>query len=202
MSDLRDVVAAITRLRSERDRVSVGISGFAGAGKSVLARRLVDVVDDAVRVRGDDFLDPMRSHRRSHDWDGVQRARVRTEVLLPFRTGREVQIRSLDWETGRLDAPTPLPRTAVLVLDAVGVFHPELLPWFDLTVWVDVDLEVAQSRGMARDRAAGRDHDRLWVDVWTPNDRAFEQAFAPAELADLRYVSSAGGTSRPSAPPR
>jgi hypothetical protein len=42
---------------------------------------------------------------------------------------------------------------------------------------------------MARDRAAGRDHDRLWTDVWTPNDREFEQTFTPAEQADLRYVS-------------
>ena len=76
----------------------------------------------------------------------------------------------------------------MLIVDSIGIFHPELLPWFDLTVWVDADLQVAQSRGMARDQAAGLDHDRLWTDVWTPNDREFEQTFAPGERADLRYV--------------
>lgn len=188
MSDIAEIVAAIDRSRDVLGRVAVGISGFAGAGKSVLARRLVDVVDDAVRLPGDDFLDPLRVHRRSVDWDGVDRLRMRAEALEPFRNGAPVNLRPLDWDTGQLGDPTPLPHAPVLVVDAVGIFHPELLPWFDLTVWVDADLQLAQSRGMARDRANGRNHDRLWTEVWTPNDREFEQTFAPADQADLRYV--------------
>ncbi|HWH97186.1 MAG TPA: phosphoglycerate transporter, partial [Pseudolysinimonas sp.] len=72
----------VSRLRGGR-RLTVGISGYGGSGKSTLARALVDVVDDAVRVRGDDFLDPARSHRRSDDWDGVDRRRMADEVLIP-----------------------------------------------------------------------------------------------------------------------
>ena len=188
MSDLPDVVGAIEQRRAELGRVVVGVSGFAGAGKSVLAHQVVEAMDDAVRVRGDDFLDPIRSHQRSRDWDGVQRDRLRSEVLEPFRAGHDVELRSLDWATGQLGDPTPLPHASVLVVDAVGIFHPDLLPWFDLTVWVAVDLQLAQSRGMARDRAAGRNHDLLWTEVWTPNDREFEQTFAPADQADLRCV--------------
>jgi len=187
MSDVVDIVNAIHRLRDEQGRVAVGVSGYAGAGKSVLARQLVDVVDDAVRLRGDDYLDPRRVHRRSSDWDGVERDRLRDEALEPFRTGAPVKARPLDWSTGRHGAPTPLPQVSVLVLDAIGIFHPELLPWFDLTVWVDVDLDVAQAQGMARDRAAGRDHDMLWTEVWTPNDREFEQRFSSRSQADIVY---------------
>ena len=73
----------------------------------------------------------------------------------------------------------------MLVVDSIGIFHPELLPWFDLTVWVDTDLQVAQERGMRRDQAAGLDHDVLWTDVWTPNDREFEQTFSPRSVADI-----------------
>ena len=189
MSNLRDVIGAIEQRRAEHGRVVVGISGYAGAGKSVLARRIVEELEDAVRVRGDDFLDPIRSHQRSRDWDGVQRDRLRSEVLEPFRTDRAVELRTLDWSTRQLGEPTPLPRASVLVVDAIGIFHPELLPWFDLTVWVDTDLQLARSRGMARDRAASRDHDLLWSEVWSPNDREFEQRFHPAEGADLRYLS-------------
>jgi uridine kinase len=187
-SDVIDIVDAIDRSRDVRGRVAVGISGFAGAGKSVLARRLVDLVDDAVRLPGDDYLDPPRVHRRSADWDGVDRQRMRTEAFEPFRAGRDVLLRPLDWSTGQLGETTPLPHASVLIVDAIGIFHPELLPWFDLTVWVDVDLGLAQSRGMARDRAAGRDHDRLWTEVWTPNDREFAHTFTPAERADFLYI--------------
>jgi uridine kinase len=188
MTGVDDVVSAIERLRGRADRVVVGVSGFAGAGKSVLTRRLVEAVPGAARLRGDDFLDPARVHRRSSDWDGVERTRMRTEVLEPFRAGRPVTIRPLDWSTGRLGDPTPLPRASVLLVDSIGIFHPELLPWFDLTVWVDVDLMTAQSQGMGRDREAGHDHDFLWTDVWTPNDHEFEQTFSSSTQADMRCV--------------
>ena len=187
MSSVADIVGAIDASRDELGRVAVGISGFAGAGKSVLTRQLVDLVDDAVRLPGDDYLDPWRVHRRSADWDGVDRHRMRAEALEPFRVGRSVTIRPLDWKTGQLGESTPLPHASVLIVDAIGIFHPELLPWFDLTVWVDVDLDVAQAQGMARDRAAGHDHDTLWTDVWTPNDREFEQTFSSRILADIVY---------------
>jgi uridine kinase len=185
MTDVHGVIDAIEQRRTELGRVAVGISGYAGAGKSVLARRIVDSVHGAVRVHGDDFLDPARVHRRSRDWDGVDRERLRSEVLEPFRAGRDVEIRRLDWDTGRLGVPAPLPRASVLVIEAIGIFHPDLLPWFDLTVWVDAELLVAQERGMARDRAAGMDHDRLWTEVWTPNDHEFEQMFSPRVHAAL-----------------
>ena len=188
MTDVADIARAIEPLRAELGRVVVAISGYAGAGKSVLARRLVDSIQGAVRVRGDDFLDPPRVHRRSADWDGVDRQRMRTELLEPFRAGRAAAIRPLDWGTGRLGAATPLPHASVLVVDSIGIFHPELLPWFDLTVWVDADLQVAQQRGLTRDRTAGLDHDVLWTDVWTPNDQEFEQTFAPRSAADIVYV--------------
>ena len=185
MTDLVGVVAAVEQRRAELGRVVVAVSGYAGAGKSVLARALVEALDDSVRVRGDDFLDPSRVRRRSTDWDGVDRHRLRFEVLEPFRAGHPVAVQSLDWATGSLGEPTSLPRASVLVIDAIGIFHPDLLPWFDLTVWVDVVLEVAQYQGLARDRSAGLDHDDLWTEVWSPNDREFEQMFSPRHQADL-----------------
>ena len=188
MRNIVEIVDAIDQSCEQLGRVAVGISGYAGAGKSVLARQLIDVVDGAVRLPGDDFLDPPRVHRRSADWDGVDRRRMRTEALEPFRAGRPATIRPLDWSTGQLGEPTPLPHATVLAVDSIGIFHPDLLPWFDLTIWVDVDLDVAQAQGMARDRAAGRDHDKLWTDVWTPNDSEFEQTFSSRSLADIVYV--------------
>ena len=190
MSDLARVAETITRARDERGRIAVGVSGYAGAGKSTLTRHLLDQLDDAVRVRGDEFLDPQRIVRRSSDWDGVLRDRLRSEVLEPFRAGRPVAVRPLDWATGTWGEPAPLPRASVLVVDLIGLFHPEVLPWLDVRVWVEADPEIALQRGMQRDRDAGLDHDALWRDVWAPNDRVFEQVFAPAEHADVRFSSS------------
>jgi hypothetical protein len=55
-------------------------------------------------MRGDDFLDPARSHHRSSDWDGVERIRLRDTVLRPFRSGSGSggTFRRFDWSTRAL----------------------------------------------------------------------------------------------------
>lgn len=182
--------------------VIVGVSGYAGSGKSTLARELVTRLDGAVRMRGDDFLDPIRSHRRSVDWDGVERERLVAEVLEPFRAGRPGLFRRYDWTARALGAPEPVPAGRVMVVDLIGLFHPDALPALDLTVWCDVDLATAQRRGMVRDAALGRDHASLWNEVWVPNERDFAARFSPRERADLRYAGGALATDRAEPEPR
>lgn len=179
--------AAIERRRAEGGGpIVVGISGYGGAGKSTLARELLELVPGSVRMRGDDFLDPTRSHRRSADWDGVERSRLVGEVLDPFRNRQSSMFRRYDWSAGALGEPEPIPTGEVLIVDLIGLFHPEALGFLDLTVWCDVDLATAQRRGMQRDSALGRDHSRLWNEVWVPNERDFDEHFAPASSAEIR----------------
>jgi len=186
--DESELVECIAALRDGSDRpVVVGISGYCGAGKSTLARSLVAALPGSVRMRGDDFLDPVRSHRRSADWDGVERTHLVQEVLTPLRTGTPGMFRRFDWRRGELAAPEPIPTTNLLVVDLIGLFHPEALPDLDLAVWCDADAKTAAERGMLRDRQLGRHHDQLWQDIWIPNDRDFERKFAPKERSDVNY---------------
>lgn len=177
-----EVVVAVAALSG--DHVTVGISGFGGSGKSTLARDLMALVPHSIRVRGDDFLDPVRSHVRSPDWDGMERMRLRREVLDPFRAGEPSQFRRYDWSAGRLGEPEALPIARVVLVDAVGLFHPDLDGAFDLTVWLDVDLEKATARGKRRDHELDHDHDALWDDVWVPNEGDFAATFDPRGHAD------------------
>ncbi len=176
-----------SRVASAQHPLVVGVSGYCGSGKSTLARRLEQVLPGAVRIRGDDFLDPERSHRRSTDWDGVDRQRLVSSVLAPHRAGRASTFRRFDWSVRALGPAEPLPRAEVLVVDLIGLFHPEALPHLDVTVWCDVDLDTAVRRGLARDRALGRRYEALWRDVWVPNERDFAARYAPRDRAAVRY---------------
>jgi uridine kinase len=182
-----DVLQAIQDVQSHQERVVVGISGFGGSGKSTLARWLVQSVPGSVRIRGDDFLDPDRSHHRSTDWDGFERLRLREEVLDPYRAGRASVFRRFDWSLRQLGAPEPVPDTNVLIVDAIGLFHPDVDGALDVKIWVDVNLATATEHGKGRDRLLGRDHDQLWDTVWAPNDRDFMQRFRPDLNADILY---------------
>ncbi|WP_246078125.1 uridine kinase family protein [Rhodoglobus vestalii] len=176
--------------RKTGPRTIVGISGYCGSGKSTLTRQLVAAVPDSKRMRGDDFLDPVRSHRRSSDWDGVERLRLASEVLAPRREGRPSTFRRYDWSQRQLGTPEPLPVAQILVVDLIGLFHAEALPFIDLTIWCDVDLQTAARRGMERDEKLGRNHGVLWRDVWIPNERDFHDQFSPRTQADIRYSLS------------
>ncbi|HWU45870.1 MAG TPA: phosphoglycerate transporter [Humibacter sp.] len=191
MPSFAELVELIRLRSSATSHLAVGISGYGGSGKSTLARALVRSVSGSIRVRGDDFLDPARSHHRSQDWDGMDRVRLRQEVLEPFRLGRTVRLRRFNWSTRALGPSEQLPDARVLIVDAVGLFHPELNGMLDVKIWIDLDLRTATERGKARDRALGRSHDRLWDDVWVPNDREFAVRFHPAQGADVLHIDDA-----------
>lgn len=187
--DIASLTARIERKRQLLGRPAVvGVSGFAGSGKSTLVRALVESEPSMVRMRGDEFLDPSRSHHRSSDWDGVERTRLVDEVLVPFRERRGGMFRRYDWSRRTLGEPEPVPTGDVLLVDLIGLLHPEALPFLDLSVWVDVPLAKAQERGMRRDEALRRDFSRLWNEVWMPNELDFERNYSPRERADVLYI--------------
>ncbi|WP_010203220.1 uridine kinase family protein [Salinibacterium sp. PAMC 21357] len=182
------ILANISELKKAESTALIGVSGFGGAGKSTLARDLTHALSGGVRIRGDDFLDPDRSHRRSSEWDGVERVRLRDEVLSPLRLGVSGSFRRFDWSTRGLGVAEALPDAEFVVVDAIGLFHPELDGAFDLTIWIDVDLEVATAQGKSRDQRLGRDHEALWDEVWVANERDFVERFDPRGSADLLHV--------------
>lgn len=186
MAQGADLPQMIAEAREREGRpITVGISGYCGSGKSTLARGLVEAVPGSIRMRGDDFLDPARSHKRSPDWDGVERVRLARDVLRPFQQAQRAQFQRYDWSKRELGAFETLPSAEVLVVDVIGLFHPEALPYLDFTIWVDADVADAAARGMRRDHVLGRDHDRLWNDVWIPNERDFDLRFGPRSVASV-----------------
>lgn len=192
LTNVEQVKVLIVRRRDLGRPIVVGVSGYAGSGKSTLVRAIVVPESAMVRLRGDDFLDPSRSHHRSSDWNGVDRRRLVDDVLIPFREERKGAFRRFDWARRELGELEPVPTGDVLLVDLIGLFHPEVLPVLDLTIWVDVPLEVARERGMRRDEELGRDHSQLWCDVWAPNEIEFDRNYSPRESAEILHPACSG----------
>jgi uridine kinase len=160
---LRDLAERVVALRPG-ERVALAVDGFDGAGKTVLADQLAEVIGavdrarDVLRVSIDGFHRP-RAQRVSRDRgpegfyeDSYDYAAFRRAVIEPFRRGEPVTPAVNDVEADRPVHPEPIavgPDT-VLVVDGIFLQRPELADAWDAAVWVDVPFEVSVPRGNAR----------------------------------------------------
>lgn len=183
-----ELVGRIDRLLAGRDRVLAAVSGFGGAGKTTLARRLRDHyglreeqvlhLDSFIfdRGRGDGPLD-------GFDWPRF------AALLDAARDGRRLEYEANDFDgrpSGRRVDAAP---AALTIAEGVRLIRPPLADRFDLTVWIDCPPEVATERGLARDRAAGAPPEdlALWATDWAPADRSHFERDRPDLRADLLY---------------
>lgn len=148
-------------------RIAVAIDGVDGAGKTVLADQLAEVIGRArhvLRVSIDGFHRPRAERYRhgrgpesfyedSYDYDAFRAA-----VVEPFRTGQPVTPAVNDVVGDRrLDLPAePVGDTTMLLVDGIFLQRPELEGVWDAVVFVDVPFEISVPRGNAR---FGEDHD-------------------------------------------
>lgn len=181
---LEQILEPIRRL--PRFPVIIGISGYGGSGKTSLAQVLADRLS-AATVSIDEF-GTEAVFKRSHDWHGFDRKRLIEQVLVPLSGGaRKLSYDSCDdWDTWAT-VPRALLVERFLILEGVGLFHPDVVPYLDYRIWLDVSLAEATLRGVRREQNLGHDPGNVWQHLWEPNEVDFERQFHPKEWAH-RFV--------------
>lgn len=154
-SSFDDILLRIEGLRQKKSRVVVAIDGRGGAGKSSLARALVSRLTKSAHVEHDWFHLPKAQVVGAHRFD---HARLISEVISPFQSGAQT-LSFLRYNWGYLagipdgfhDTPTTIEDKEILVIEGCETLHQSLVPYLDLTIWVDTDPEVSLERGIRRD---------------------------------------------------
>ena len=158
-----EVLAAVAGLVPDGDGVRVAVDGRDGAGKTVFADELAEVLRGAgrpvVRASVDGFHRP-RARRYAAGrtagtyWrDAFDYDRFVGSLLVPFAAGAPVRTAVHDVRTdAALELPpVPVPAGAVLVVDGVFLHRDELAAYWDFSVYLQVDLAVSLERLVARD---------------------------------------------------
>ena len=181
---IADLAARIRALDGER--TITGISGFGGSGKSTTAGLLAERLEDSFVAPGDQFIVD-RALARCTDWSTFDRARLREQLLDPFRETGTVRYQKYDWDTDDLGPWQEAVGVRHLIVEGVGLFHPSQVDQFDLRVWMNCPPKVATERAVARDRGQGEPEDviALWYSIWAPNDADFFALYAPDKCADV-----------------
>jgi uridine kinase len=187
------VLAAVARRVPDGRRVRVAVDGRDGAGKTVFADELAGALRalgrPVLRASVDGFHHPRAvRYRRGRDspagyWlDAFDYDRLVTSLLEPFAAGRPVRTAVHDVRTdAALDLPpVPVPPSSVLLVDGVFVLRDELAAYWDVSIYLQVDLSVGLARMAARD-GTGPEPDPRYVEA----QRIYTAACDPAVRADL-----------------
>jgi uridine kinase len=190
-------------------RVLVGVDGRGGAGKTVLGDELAAVLTargrTVVRASVDGFHRPRAErYRRGREspvgyWlDAYDYDRMAGALLDPFGRGAPVRTAVHDVRSDAdLDRPpVPVGPDDVLIVDGVFVHRDELAAFWDLSLYLHVDLAVSLARMSVRDNLPVEttrrytDAHRLYLEACDPLRRA-SLVVDNTELATPRMINTA-----------
>lgn len=141
----------------------VAISGYGGSGKTELGKALGRDKPGVQLVHVDDYLDWPRVCELNDDGAGVDFESIVSAHIKPFRDGRKP--------------------VQYLIIEGIKLFSSDRQKHFDFRIWVDTKLEESNGNGQARDKQ----NQKLWDEVWVPNEIAFEQKHNPKQYVDAFY---------------
>ena len=181
---IRPLLVRIDRLMAERERVLVAIDGGSASGKTTLGALLQSIYACPVFHMDDFFLRPEQRtpERFSEPGGNVDRERFLSEVLLPLREGKTVDYRRFDCKTFTIASPRRIETARLNIVEGAYAMHPDLAPYYDLTVFLVVSAEKQRERILVRNTPAQAE---LFFDRWIPFEQRYFAALNVPERCDL-----------------
>lgn len=112
-------------------------------------------------------------------------------VLAPLGLGGSLRIRTAVFDF-RTDAAVESPAVAaepdaILVMEGVFLFRPELVDYWDLRIFLDVDFETSVARAVERDGHLGGVENirKTYEERYIPGQRLYFSTSNPKERADI-----------------
>ena len=81
----------------------------------------------------------------------------------------------------------------VLIVEGLRLLRADVLPLYDVAVWIDCPLEQATRRAKTRNRTQGESEYELglWDTLWAPLDAEYFVRHEPLRLATFVYAAEA-----------
>ena len=184
--------------------VLVGIDGVDAAGKTTFADKLAACLGQSnrqiIRASIDGFHNPRAVRYRQgkespigYYQDSFNHRLIIEKFLRPLSSGDlNYKERVFDYRT---DDEVNIPdkkadKDAILIMDGIFLFRPELLDYWDIKIFLDVGFDVTLQRAIKRagdrgDQESEQDIIDLYNRRYIPGQKLYFQEAAPQEKADI-----------------
>lgn len=124
--------------------VRLAIEGGSASGKTMLGKILAERYDCTVFHMDDFFLraEQRTAARFAEPGGNVDRERFLAEVLLPLWRGEKVFYRRFDCASMQLQSAVETAPKKLVVAEGAYSMHPDLAPYYDLSVFLDISPEL------------------------------------------------------------
>ena len=112
----------------------------------------------------------------------VDRERFLSEVLLPLREGKAVDHRRFDCKTFTIASPRRIEPGRLNIIEGAYAMHPDLAPYYDLSVFLSISAEKQRERILKRNAPA---HAKQFFGRWIPLEQRYFDAFDVQDRCDL-----------------
>jgi uridine kinase len=179
-----ELTTQIDQYVGEDKLVVVGISGFAGAGKTTLAEHYK--IDDGQVVHLDNIYMPLPRGTGifdDHDWQLLH------QIIEDARNGKDLDYQGVGFDgvayPWRFDAKLP----KVLIVEGIRLYRPEVMSNFDISTWIDCPPDLALRRAKVRDVQQGHNeaYMKRWDTEWGPLNQQYFDEYHPDKLATFLY---------------
>lgn len=169
-------------LGAEKERLIIAIDGRCASGKTTLAEALGRHYGGNV-IHMDFFLRPEQrtQERLNTPGENVDHERFLEEVLLPLKQGKTVSYRPFDCSRQELSEPVEITVGNLTIVEGSYSCHRNLWEYYDLRIFLTVNLEEQMRRLIARNG----DYARVFREKWIPLEEAYFAAFDLQTRCDL-----------------
>ena len=169
--------------RLRQGSVRLAVEGGSAGGKSTLGGILAEIYRCRVFHMDDFFLRPEQRtpERFSEPGGNVDRERFLSEILIPMSKGDEIVYRPYNCAKGMLDSPVKAEITPLTVTEGAYSMHPELAPYYNMSVFLDISSEKQRERIEKRNPTMKE----RFFNEWIPLEQKYFDAFAIKDKCDL-----------------
>jgi uridine kinase len=189
--------------QSQSTPLLVGIDGIDAAGKTHLGDQLFTCLQQAgypvIRSTVDNFHNPreVRYQRgklspEGYYYDSFNYGMFKQCLLEPLSPNGNRQYRTAQFDhRGNAEDPSPLltaGEDVILICDGIFLFRAELLPYWDVKIFVDIIFETCLQRALSRDLNLLGDREtiiRNYQQRYIPGQKLYFALEHPHEKADI-----------------